>query len=778
MRTRGINWAHALSISRTALILAASASLHAAELHVAPTGNDANPGTQQEPLHTLQAALNRLQAGDTGVVHAGTYRESVEFNKPGAAGAPIRLQAAVGEKAVIDGTEPLKLQWEKYRGNIYKAATPARFRQLFFDGAMMFEARWPNMASVEDLWKESRWAVAGRGSEYGKVVDPKLAAMGIDMTGATVVLNVYHQFYTWTRTVQAHKAGSNSFTYEKNLKGVGDKLEAKKKNENNETLNFSDNRYYLIGKLELLDAPGEWFLDTQSGTLYFYAPGGVNPTGHTLVVKQRDYGIWARQQHHLQIDGLTFFGCGIMLADCDDCRLENSSILYSSCTEQERLNIPKGGKKRGRMPGGSDAPSEADRATLDLESLHPTITGNRNVICNNLFAYGSQTGLYVDGADDVIENNIFHDFGWLSSLGHVALCFSKVMGKGGGALGRNGLIRYNTLYNTGGPILHFQGQNIRVEYNDLHHGMRAAFGGNKDVAMLYTGGEVSGSRVARNWVHDSAGGSTKNVWGNGIGIRGDDNTIGLTMERNVVWNVGSCSIMMKNVANPTPEQANAVINNTTFDNSTMLLGKNKVDVILAVSAPNENQYSRLMNNAANMMHKAWGQKPLAKNPLFSHNVVTAKLPLMDPKNFDFRPTAGSRLIDAGQIVPGHPGEFVGKAPDIGAYEAGATEYWVPGYRTAAASRPIVPDQAKGVRLNADLIWLQGYQSMLSDVYWGTSKTAVQSANRHSKEFKGTRKGNIFSPGMLAGGTEYFWRVDAVGADDKTVKGAVWSFRTK
>ena len=752
-----------------ALLFTASAALYAAEFHVAATGNDTNPGTREKPLRTVQAAADRLKPGDTCVVHAGIYRESVVMKKSGSDGAPVRIQAAPGEKVVIDGSEILDLKWEKYRDGIYKASTKASFRQLFFDGVMMFEARWPNMASMDDLWKESRWSVAGPGSEYGKVVDPALAATGIDMTGATAVLNVYHQFYIWTRLVKEHSAGSSSFTYEKDLKGVGEEhLEAKSKkggkekeikppkadkatpgkDEKGEAIKFADDRYYLVGKLELLDAPGEWYLDAKSGTLYFYPPGGIEPTGHPVAVKQRDYGFSAEKQHHLLIDGLTFFACGISLKNCDDCCFENSSVLYSSCTEWERL--PKDDPRR------------------DLESLHPEITGKRNVIRNNLFAYGSQTGLFVDGTEDVIENNVFHDFGWLASLGHVPLQFTTVYAKP--EPGSNCLIRCNTIYNAGGPLLHFNGRNNTVELNDLYNGMRAAFGGNKDVAMLYTQKDVTGSKARYNWVHDSAGGSTNNFWGNGIGIRGDDNTTGFTVEHNVIWNCGSASIMMKNVHEPTADQANAVLHDTTFNNSTMLAGTNKVDIILAINTPAENKFSTLCDNAAGQLASKWQGIPLPAGPNISHNYVAPKIPLMDSKNFDFRPVPGSPLVDAGRIIPGMKEKFVGKAPDIGAYESGSSDYWIPGRRERKATFPIVPDGAENVPADRDvLMWRPAYNAVSYALYFGTSKDSMQ------KAFSGTV--NTFELPILGNNQTFFWRVDAVLPDGSVVPGDVWSFST-
>ncbi len=749
---------------RTGLFVLLAAITRAATLHVAPTGDDTNSGTQAAPLHTLQAAANRLQPGDTCLIHGGVYRESVTVTHSGVTGAPIRFQAAEGEHGVIDGSDMLELKWEKVREGVFKASTHASFRQLFFDGSMMLEARWPNMATLDDLWKESRWAVASIGSSYGKVVDPKLAATGIDMTEATAVLNVYHQFYTWTRPVKTHRAGSDTFTYEKNLKGVGDEdtREYRKKkislgikpseDEKGEHINFADDRYYLIGKLDLLDAPGEWFLDVTSAMLYFYPPGGIDPTGHRIAVKQRDYGLAAQRQHHVQVDGLTFFACGVYLEDCDDCLFENASVLYSSCCELERL--------------ANDDPKR------ELETRHPSFTGNRNMIRNCVFAYGSQTGMYVHGNDNLIENNSFHDFGWLASLNHVALRFSHSWNK---PVGSHCVIRYNTLYNTGGPILHFNGQNNRIEYNDLYGGMRAAFGGNKDVAMLYTQKDVTGSKASHNWIHDSAGGSTNNTWGNGIGIRGDGLTFGYTVDHNVIWNCGSASIMMKNVPQPTPAQANAIRHNTTFGNSTMLQNANKVDIILAVKK-DENKYSTVLNNCCNALDSKWGGKAIPEGPNIGHNLIAATLPLRNPARLDFRPEPGSALINTGQLLDSE--SFVGKAPDIGAYEANADEYWMPGRRLPAASRPLTADRATDVRLDTELLWLPGYASISNDVYFGTSRAAVETASRNNREYRGQQRGNIFHPVALRADTEYFWRIDTICAQDQIVKGPVWSFKTQ
>lgn len=60
---------------------------------VAPTGSDANAGTQAAPFKTMQKAVNTAAAGEVVIVRAGTYKEYVNFNRSGTATAPITYQA-------------------------------------------------------------------------------------------------------------------------------------------------------------------------------------------------------------------------------------------------------------------------------------------------------------------------------------------------------------------------------------------------------------------------------------------------------------------------------------------------------------------------------------------------------------------------------------------------------------------------------------------------------------------------------------------------------------
>ena len=131
-----------LSIHLTALLFAWLTALHAAEIHVATTGNDTNPGTQAAALRTIQHAADLAQAGDTITVHTGVYRERINPPRGGESDTKrITYQAASGEKVTITGSEPVK-GWVKVQDDVWKVVIPNTFFGSFNPYSDVIHGAW------------------------------------------------------------------------------------------------------------------------------------------------------------------------------------------------------------------------------------------------------------------------------------------------------------------------------------------------------------------------------------------------------------------------------------------------------------------------------------------------------------------------------------------------------------------------------------------------------------------------------------------------------------
>ncbi|MGD0733012.1 MAG: right-handed parallel beta-helix repeat-containing protein, partial [Terracidiphilus sp.] len=130
----------------TAIIfaLAFSAVIQAATYHVAPTGNNTNPGTDKAPFRSIQCAADHAQPGDVIVVHAGVYRERVSPPRGGTSDERrIVYEAAAGERVVITGSEVIG-GWVKLDKEVWKATLPNSFFGAFNPYSDLIHGDWFN----------------------------------------------------------------------------------------------------------------------------------------------------------------------------------------------------------------------------------------------------------------------------------------------------------------------------------------------------------------------------------------------------------------------------------------------------------------------------------------------------------------------------------------------------------------------------------------------------------------------------------------------------------
>lgn len=107
-RSHGHACRKALTISTAGMVVVMLfiVSAHAA-YYVAPSGNDGGDGSESSPYATVAKGVSSAGAGDTVLLRAGVYRQSVTINKSGGSGAYIVIRACPGENAVVDGNNTL-----------------------------------------------------------------------------------------------------------------------------------------------------------------------------------------------------------------------------------------------------------------------------------------------------------------------------------------------------------------------------------------------------------------------------------------------------------------------------------------------------------------------------------------------------------------------------------------------------------------------------------------------------------------------------------------------
>ena len=620
---------------RFGLLCAIAVPAFSATYYVSESGDDGHPGTRSQPFRTIQKAADSLNPGDTCFVRGGIYRETVELKRSGSLESPVRVAAYPGETVLLDGTEPISGEWTVHQGKIYKVKTERKFEQLFVEREMMLEARWPN-TTFDKLFTREGWATTGKKSGYQKLHDPELAQTGIDWTGATAVLNVAHQFWTWSRPVLNHSNGSDTFEYRIKMNEFHSRR----------THWWADDAYYLVGKLEALDSPNEWFLD-RDGTLYLWAPDGGDPSERQVTVKTRDYAFQVKGVSHVRISGFHFFGCTFTLEDSEHCVVEHCNLRFPSFA-------------RG-VPDSEEPPRK---------SAGTRVIGSENTIRSCSLVYCSNFGIQVRGRRNVVENCLIHDVNWSGTLRYTGIA---LRGNRDDEKPMN-VARRNTVYNVGNTIIN-SGRNPYgiIEYNHVHHGGVLS----KDVSLIYTNMPwAMGNEIRYNWVHHSLSPS------NSLGIRGDDKTRGLRVHHNVIWSIRRDAIIVKG-------GLNRVYNNTCFANGAgdiLFCSGREPDKWWQKHVKayvHQNEDSLLINNTGKVIVSTRRRSDPGLPGDHSNNDTTGAQKLADPAQLDFRPREDSPLIDAGRVVEGVTAPFAGKAPDIGAYEYGG-EHWLPGHHNGVA----------------------------------------------------------------------------------------------
>lgn len=496
-----------------ALLFVPRPELGAADLFVAPTGRDDNPGTLQQPLRTLAAARDaarKLTGAKAVFVRGGRY----ELERPlklEAIDSGVSWSAYHHEQAVILGGRRLT-GFTPYQGRILKTQVGkgVYFRQLLCDGQRQPLARYPNRDTQNPY---------GGGWAY---VDGASVPMYKEIPGENkhTLLFKPADARHWAHPEEGEVFVFPRYNWWNNLIGI------KAVDAAAHTLTLVNDcsyairpfdRYYVRNLFEELDAPGEWYLDRRDWTLYFWPPAPLagQPVDVPMMRTILELGPGTSD---VTFRGFTFECCegtAITLKDTTRCLIAASTIRnvgdYKGCGVQ--------------ISGGS----------------HNGVAG-----CD-IHATGSH-GISLSGGDRITltpagnyaDNNYIHHVGVFHKQGvgvHLTGCGNRAA--------------HNLIHDGPRMGIQFAGNNLVIEFNHLRHLNLET----DDTGAIYTGGRdwlgSRGSVIRYNYIHDmlgyghdskSARQAPEFAWG----IYLDDNTGGVDVIGNIVARCSRALIHLHN----------------------------------------------------------------------------------------------------------------------------------------------------------------------------------------------------------------------------------------
>ena len=420
--------------AKEALAKSAEPAVQTTNYYVAPGGNDAwsgklpapNKDRQDGPFATLERARNQIRklkaAGPlirpvNVFLREGIYALPRTLNlgpeDSGTAEMPIVYRAYEHEKPIVIGGRTIT-GWQPYRGAILKTEVGSQgfkgiyFRQLFFAGKRQILARYPNY--------DPQNPVAG-GWAY---VDGKPIPMYVKIDGESHRTFQYKpgDVHEWAHPEEAEAVVFPQYNWWNNIIRVAS-IDREKRiitlAGDASYPNRPNDRYYFRNLLEELDAPGEWYLDKRTWTLYFWPPSDVNqgvvyaPTLQTLVV--------LKKVAYVTFRGLTLEcadGTAVNLQACQHCLIAGNTLrnVGSRADGNESGIAIWGGKNNGAA--GNDISEVGSTAISldggDFKTLEPAGNYADNNYIHHIGVFFKQgVGVSVNGVGNRVSHNLIHD---------------------------------------------------------------------------------------------------------------------------------------------------------------------------------------------------------------------------------------------------------------------------------------------------------------------------------------------------------------------------------
>ncbi len=236
----------------------------AVDLYVSPVGDDLHSGTRNRPLASLAAARERARAycgKETVTVHVadGTYYLPATLvftpQDSGSTSHAVIYRADNEGRAILSGGSRLSLHWTPYREGIFQTRTPEGLTidQLFVNGRAQRMARYPNYDATQPTIAYQGYAA--------DAFSRKRAAGWADPTGGYI-----HAM---------HRSRWGGYHYRITGKDADGEVTYEGGWQNNRRSGMHREFRMVENIFEELDAPGEWFHDGETSTLFYMPDAGT-----------------------------------------------------------------------------------------------------------------------------------------------------------------------------------------------------------------------------------------------------------------------------------------------------------------------------------------------------------------------------------------------------------------------------------------------------------------------------------------------------------------------
>lgn len=263
------------------------------EYFISTEGKDMNMGSIEAPFASLEKALEeaRKESGEvTLFLREGTYRlqKTVVLTKTdGNRNKALNIRSYPGEKVVISGGQKLDLDWKPYKKGIMCAKIEGQVQMdmLLVNGEIRHMARYPN-------YDEQAIRFNGTSAE------------------ATAPSRVKQWKHPETGYLHAmHRSDWGDFHYRITGKDDKNQLALEGGWQNNRQSGLHPDNRMVENIFEELDAPGEWFFDTEESVLYYYPIEGENMEKAVVETPQLKHlfeirGTEADPVMNIRLDGL------------------------------------------------------------------------------------------------------------------------------------------------------------------------------------------------------------------------------------------------------------------------------------------------------------------------------------------------------------------------------------------------------------------------------------------------------------------------------------------